>query len=805
MPAAIGQFLAFVGTAIFTGLTAAGLSPAAALFILDVGVKLAGLALLGSLSRKLIDLPDLNDSARNNLVTVRGTLEHQRIIYGEALFSGPLWYMNTAGQFNQSLYHAVVVAGHEIEDITDVWLDDEIIPEASIDWAVNGSVDSGWLAGDTSLQTTAYFDKFLGTDNQTASPDLITAFSEITSQHQGRNIAWFLTRLDYFDGQTDVWSGGVPRNFKALVKGKKVYNPNSDSSQSWGTGPHRVNSSDTWEWSDDPALCWADYMIDARLGFGEDAARIDYAYVASVYSINRTIVFTPVGTDFRFRCNGGLSTRNTYQSNLEAILSAGNMTMALIQGTWRLRGWEFETPTLSFGDDELRKDISIQLSTEEIRRYNSVRAVFVDKDRRYQPHSSPSFTSSEYIARDDGRVLFKDIQLPLTTDIFQAQRLSAGVLEQSDLQRVIIYPSNFKTLPVEIGGTIKFSNAKMNWVDDTFRVTNYKINDMQGIDLVLQEDNSAAYSQVGTAEYTVNSGGVYVRNDPGVPPPSSFYISNVPNGIMANWTNPPARLFEYTELYRNSVRSFDNSLLINKSRINGYLDKDLNAGQHYYWIRSENFQGEFSDRVPDAAGVDSGGLEGQYLIKTQLIQDASFELTPINTPQSEINGARFWGNVGTGTTIGGRTSGFIKSEDVGTGGTHHLHLERISDTNTGGIGSAPYGIDWFPIVQGLNLHVHMRWRVPVYAGDTNSAFLDLPFRAERSFRDGTGETVREIRLAITNSTDWQVYSANLDNATLSNVLSYSIMRFGMQINAFTGVNTGEVHIDVDDIYVAFVP
>ena len=124
-----------------------------------------------------------------------------------------------------------------------------------------------------------------------------------------------LFRLDFFEGQTDVFSKGAPRNYKGLVKGKLVYNPNSDDTQSWGTGPHRVNSSPTWEYSDNPALCWADYMIDAALAFGEDSSRINYGYVASAAAINDAIVYTPVGTDRRFRCNGTLSTGNTHQVN----------------------------------------------------------------------------------------------------------------------------------------------------------------------------------------------------------------------------------------------------------------------------------------------------------------------------------------------------------------------------------------------------------------------------------------------------------------------------------------------------------
>jgi len=397
------------------------------------------------------------------------------------------------------------------------------------------------------------------------------------------------------------------------------------------------------------------------------------------------------------------------------------------------------------------------------------------------------------------------VQFPMTTDVYMAQRIAAGILEQSDLQKVIIYPSNFKTLPVEIGGTIKFSNTKMGWVEDTYRVNNYKLNDMQGIDLVLQEDNAAAYTDVATNEYTVSSQGVYIKSSPRVPAPTSFYVENVPNGISVNWNPPPARLYEYTNLYRNTVQSFDNADLISTARIDDYLDKNITAGQYFYFIEAVNFVGEVSTRAPAPDGVNSGGLEGLHQIKTQLLQDPSFELTPINTQQLESTGTRFWGGVSSGSGIGGLSSAIVRSEDVGTGGTHHLKMEKISHSNSGGPGNNPYAIDWFPITQGLNLQFYMRYRVPIYAGDTNSAFLDIPFTGNRSLRDSTGGTVREIRVNITNSTDWLVHSEELDVATFTNVLSFSIMRMGFQINHFSNPNTGTVQIDIDDCYVAFVP
>jgi len=811
MPQAVAPFIIAVDAFLV-----AVFGPAAAIFILDVGVQLAGLALLGAISQKLLKLPDINQTAKSNLLTVRGTLEHQRIVYGESLFSGPLWYFNAAGTHNQSMFHAVVVAGHEIEDITDIWLDDNVIDGAggAIDWAGNGSVDSGWLAGDTSLQTTAYVEKKLGIDDQTASSQLSDdfggAFTEITSQHQGRNIAYFVVRLDYFDGQTDVYSKGAPHNYKALVKGKKVYNPNSDSSQSWGTGPHRVNSAPTWEYSNDPALCWADYMIDKKLGFGEDPSRINYAYVASVYAINRTVIFTPVGTDYRFTCNGGLSTGSTYEANLSSILSAANMTMALIQGEWKLRGWEYETPVLAFGDDELRKDISIRLSTDEQSRYNAVRGSFIDKDRSYQAHAFPRAVSSEYYIRDNSETLYSDIQLPMTTDIYQAQRLAFGILEQSDLQKTVVYPSNFKTLPVEIGGTIMLSNTKMDWVDDTFRVTNYKLNDMQGVDLVLQEDTSAAYTDVGTAEYTVSSGGSYVTADPGVPEPTNLEINNLPSGILINWRSPPARLYDQIEIFRSIDSNWNNASLIAESRINNYLDIPVKNEINFYFLRSKNYIGEVSSYAP----VGSSML-GLYVRPSMVLNlDPTFNQSKpgvgdfTGATEDDAQGL-FWTTTSyMQDTSGGKNVSYqamVQSEGTGTGSSQVMQANFFVGSDHSGLGVVSMDSrNWLPIVRGSGITAMLRYRVTSYSNISSAtAFMSISGRT-RLDQLGLTNIGGPVTIQITNSTDWIVRSVFLDIAAASNVgsFSYASVRAQAQIN-YVATDSGYFSIEFDDFYAFF--
>jgi len=565
-------------------------------FVVKVIINIA----ISALINKLTQPKDKKDSLRSFTVIIRGTTEHQRIIYGETLAGGLLWYINTAGESNKALYQAVVVAGHEIDDITDMWIDDNIIPNADIDWGIDGKVTGGDYRGDFGESHVVYFYKHLGDAGQVAMPELITAFAEINSSHIGAGQAGFVSRFDYFLEQAQVWSAGVPHAVRGLARGKKIYDPRLDDTQPFGFGDHRLANSLSWEWSDNPALCWADYMIDSNLGFGESSSKIDYSYVASAAAICEETVYLPVGTSDRFSCNGTLVTVDTYEENIKRILSSMGGQAVIQNGVWKVRAWGYETPTLQFTDDDLRGDIKINLHPEENARYNFVKGLFVDKDRLWKRSEFPVFTSSEYLSRDNDTALNRDISLHMTKENYMAQRLAAAILEQSDKEVSVVYPSNFKTLPGEVGGTIMVSNTKMGWSDKVFRIERFNFKDMEGIDLLLREDNSASYVDVGSNEYTVSSNGAYVVSDPGVPAPSSLTADGRLEMIKLQCTPPAPRLFEYISFYAAYNNSRDQANVINKSKSDSYLYPVQTQTFQYFWVRAENYAGEMSNFFPNS-------------------------------------------------------------------------------------------------------------------------------------------------------------------------------------------------------------
>lgn len=599
MPHAVIAFVGVVVEGAVSVLTAVGLSSAAAVAVIDFGIKMAALSFVNSLIEDLVGKPDLATSASSFNVTVRGTIEHQRIIYGETLCSGTVWFMDTTGTNNEDLYQGIALAGHEVEDITDIWLDDVRIPGGYIDWGT-GDVNSGDFRGHTDQPVVANFKKFLGTSSQAAPSDMVAEFTSVTSAHRGQGITWLQTKFTYVESNSQVWSRGSPTNIKPLVKGKKVYDPRSDSSQSFGYGPHRVDSESTWEWSDNPALCWADYLIDQSVGFKEDYANVDYGYVASAAEICDGIVYTPVGTDKRFRCNGVLSTGDSHENNLKRILSAMNGMGYISNGKWKCRAWGYNTPTLQFNEDDLRGDAQIKLTVDESQRFNTVRGYFIDKDRQWQTNQFPEHTSSEYIVRDGGNKLYRDISLDMTKETYAAQRLALGILEQSDLGITAIFPFNYKSLPAELGGTVAYSSTKMNWTNKEFRVMQYKFRDLGGIDLICHEESAGAYSDVGTSEYRTLTATGYTMSSPTVPSPSSLTVLPHLEGLLLTVTPPPARLYEYIKFYASNQNSRDQAVLISEVRGKQYYYPVATQTNQYFWSKAVDYVGRESSWFPNS-------------------------------------------------------------------------------------------------------------------------------------------------------------------------------------------------------------
>jgi len=178
-----------IGTAIVATVGAAGVYSTATLAFIGAATIAVGVASLRMLTPDLRMPQSDNDQSRQS--TVRGTIEPQKIVYGEALVSGPIFFVGTANTDNKDLYHGIALTGHECEAITDIYLDNEIITNAQI----TNNLVTGGTFGPVDSETICQVEKKLGTATQASSSLLTTGFTEWTSAHQGKSLSYIVTKF----------------------------------------------------------------------------------------------------------------------------------------------------------------------------------------------------------------------------------------------------------------------------------------------------------------------------------------------------------------------------------------------------------------------------------------------------------------------------------------------------------------------------------------------------------------------------------------------------------------------------------
>jgi hypothetical protein len=192
-------------------------------------------AISGLLSKpgKQQSQPSYQAEARDRLQVIRSAVDTRRIIYGQVMVSGPLVYAQSTGDANQYLSMVIALAGHECEEIGDIYFNDELV--GTLSGVDGGLVTTGRFAN------YAFINKHLGAADQFADSQLIIdSGGTWTTAHRLRGICYLYIRLTY---SADIFPNGIP-NVKAVVKGKKLYDPRDG----------------TTAWSDNWALCVRDYL-----------------------------------------------------------------------------------------------------------------------------------------------------------------------------------------------------------------------------------------------------------------------------------------------------------------------------------------------------------------------------------------------------------------------------------------------------------------------------------------------------------------------------------------------------------------
>ena len=200
---------------IAAGLTAAGIGTGTALTLAGSAItyaQIAGYAIYTAATVGAVRALDNQIAAataanKGRIINAREPAAPQEYVYGQVRKGGVITFMESTGVDNKYMHVVLVLAGHECEEIGDIYINDQVV-------TLDGS---GFVGG--RWNSKIRIKKHDGSQT-TADADLV-AETSATSTFVGNEIAYLYIRLEY---DADVFAGGIP-TFTAVVKGKKVYDP----------------------------------------------------------------------------------------------------------------------------------------------------------------------------------------------------------------------------------------------------------------------------------------------------------------------------------------------------------------------------------------------------------------------------------------------------------------------------------------------------------------------------------------------------------------------------------------------------
>ena len=336
----------------------------------------------------------------------------------------------------------------------------------------------------------------LGADDQAVNTTISSEIAKWTSSHRLRGIAYVALRMEF---NQEAWPNGLPTPH-VTVKGKKVYDPRTGLTA----------------WSDNPALCIYDYMIDTKYGLGVASGDINTQSVIDAANVcDEQVDLLDGNTESRYTCNGVLDTADEVGDNLNTLL--GSMKGMLVKdgaeyymyaGAWR-------TPTVLLDEADVVGEFTVASGTPYRERFNGVKGTFYSELNDWELSDFPNYQSSALATRDEGVDRWKDVQLPMTDSPSTAQRIAKiDLLEnRSEDGETVVVTGEFglNAWGVKAGDFILLSNADMGWSGKSFRVDEWSIinlsqDEQQGpnvaIKMVLHSISSTAYDWDESTEET---------------------------------------------------------------------------------------------------------------------------------------------------------------------------------------------------------------------------------------------------------------------------------------------------------------
>ena len=484
------------------------------------------------------EIPDFgqdfsDENNRGALVNKFNANAHIPVVYGTRKVGGNVVFLETSGTDNQYLYMALVLSEGEVADIDAIFINDNQVTWSG-DIADNtqitvASSDANFYSGSSLITCEPHF----GSDSQTAS-SLLSTLSSWTSNHRLRGLCYLAIR---FEWNQDKF-GSLP-TVQAVVKGKKVYNPNLDSTVTGGSGSHRADTSSTWEYSDNPILQLLDYLRNDRFGMGIansyfDSNFADWQTATDVCDANITPYSGASQIDL-MDSHAVVDTSKKAIDNVKNFIRGARAYLNFSGGIYNVLVETTGSASITLTEDNIIGGISVK-SKNKNSRYNRVIVNFTNPDKNYQsdtaqfpPVDETGLASADQHATmktaDGGLLLEGRFDFTMLTSPYQAQEMAEIILRRSRSSLDISLIADATALDLAIGDIVNITHATPSFSAKPFRVQGMNVNSNYTVTLQCSEHQDSFYT-FGTQQEVASIPNTTLPNPFVIQPPASVTLSD---------------------------------------------------------------------------------------------------------------------------------------------------------------------------------------------------------------------------------------------------------------------------------------
>lgn len=557
--AALVVFVTYITFGIGTGVVIGGLSVAASAAVLTFATTLLS-GVIGKMTSKGLDASADNFGTK---FATREAIAPRQLIYGQARVGGTIVHMETSGTDNFLLHMVIAIAGHEIEELTKVRLNDN-------DLTTTTSTISG-----STVHTVSNSD-YTNTDNdnnfgsgrlirftvqdgsQTAVDGFMNAqLSSMGTTDKFSGVAYVYMQM-VFDAE--AFGGGIPAT-SFLVKGKKCFDPRTNNTV----------------FTNNPALHIRDYLTNTEYGIKATTAEINdttnaggFASAANTCEQNVTLADGST-TEKRYTANGFTNFSANGNGVIESLLSAMAGKTAYVNGKFNIFAGASQTPSLTVTDDDLLDAVQVQTNPNSGNLFNSVKPVYVDSTQNYVAADAEVYRDTTMLNADTptgestaNYVKQMETQLPFTVTDTMAQRLGRIALKSQRQTTSITLLTSLKFMRLQPNDWVYVTNERLNYSQKVFEVISTNMEVLQSGEvpvmatrLELKEIASSVFD-FATNDYTTgqSEGSDVTTGDYSVTAPSNLSLAQQTNkdgvttkvDIKATWTNNSSDKVTLTEV-----------------------------------------------------------------------------------------------------------------------------------------------------------------------------------------------------------------------------------------------------------------